>query len=346
MKKNYQYTFAIIGSGKIAKAFALILAVIFKDNLTQILFIGPRDTSNLSWFKEIGFSVSHDYQKLREARCIILAVTPKGTGTVLYRLKHVHLQPGYGPIEQYIVSFISGVSALLISQHTNLGYGRIITATTNTAIASGNGCICASGVVGNGVLETMVQEFGVFGTVQLMNEKHVLREITFTGSRAAFHAQGLRILHTTYFPNIPFSDWLQNLLVGSLDQEYFKPVLKYLRMETGVLKKFGYSSEYAGKQTQQRFFSTLRDMMVDGVSTYEDVDTYIAKVATKGGCTEKGITSISDSMSLMSHRSYSSAILTVHSFAKNNFTKQAENSLLLEKEVDPYGSLGAHKNNF
>lgn len=336
VNNNQQYLFAIVGSGKLAKAFAVFFTFFFKlEDRKQILFIGPQKSSGLKHFGDLGFSTSHDYQLLATVQSIIIAVAPVGIGTVLFNLKYIQFQPEF---DQYIVCIVSGVRKASFRDYAGFDLKKLVIATTDTNISSGNGMIIMNGDSMSPYYLRAQTEFKMFGIVKATTPTKVRKSITLVGSWAAFNAKALWVSYCASGVTGSFTDWLFRLYEnyseittsGKPVQEY-TVLNSYLAAFVRVLKRFGYrnseTTSAAFNHAKDILFGTLVTFLSEGVTDAEGVTEYIAKVASKDGCTERGIGKVNTPADFASPALLTTTALTINQVVKDVFPVRIGDSI-------------------
>ncbi len=340
---NQPYFFAVIGTGKLAKAFAIFFVFLLsKKQRKNVLFIGPQKTSNLDYFKKLGFSVSNDYQLVANVRSVVIAVAPGGIGDVLFALKYAQLQPDF---DQYFVVIVSGVRKAPFTEEAGINRHKLIIATTDTNISSGNGLMVMNGEGTSPYFQRAQEEMKMFGTVQATSPTKVRKSITFVGSWAAFNAKDLWVSYITSGVTCSFTDWLFELYerydeiinAKKIIPEY-AGVQQYIRAMVPVLKRFGYRNHdrtrTAFNHITKILFNTVLTFLAEGVTDEEGVRLYIERVASKDGCTERGIGKINTPADFASPTLLTTTGLTINQVVKDVFPVRVSESIEEARKKD------------
>lgn len=285
-----RYKVAIIGNGKLAKAIAMAF-LNAKFTPGQIIVIGSRETSDISWCKDLQIHASTNMSEVITATHIILAVTPQASGYVLDRLSNVSLEPLWG---YEIISFVSGLYPRQISNFINSDVRhRVICATGNTNIAYGHGILCANR---QSEILPYIADVRVF-----RNISDVLKMIVAVGSFNAIHSTAIQIAHRQSMYSVEkwirclrfsMQNFKQQRQINSEDPQ--RLIKEYIYNVRNVfVEKLECNEVAAFDLALGTFHSTLNtidEMVKRGIE--DPMETHKKTVVTKGGCTERGVDKI------------------------------------------------------
>ncbi len=342
---EWKYDYGFISSGKYLDAFLEpLLSLLPEDQRRRILIVGPRPTSKLERFKQLGVTVSKVgsswYDELKDAKCIIPLVTPGGVGNVLAALRRVQFD--LSKTDQHLISFSSGASVATIRQYCQLPYNRIAIATGNSNIRLGLGCI--SYFANNQDLAELVEEsLRVFGALTRENtEKDILLAITTWGTDNALNALALWLawLEASNTDGLDFISWLKQLQDGFNEATYTVPLVtsdhshnegyekisEYLNAKVDAFTGLGYLLPNAMDRVYVSFKSTLDTLIALEVNSEEGVKKHIKGVATEGGNTEKGLAKVTSIEDLSMPERCGDIVNTVYTFSQS-FEKSALESI-------------------
>ena len=332
-----KYSYAFIGTGKLAKSYLAYFKKKyskdeFRQFLKEILVLGPRETSKLAEFEKDGFSTSHDYNQLKNAACVIVAVTPGALGAVLVALQKVLLSENP---DQHFIFIVSGVSIdLVLETCPNLSQDRVVIATGNSNVRYGVGCMSYAAKK-PGVINALVEKsLSIFGFVEEETENDILAAITTWGADNALNAQALRLFHLdglNHESNL--QHWLadvNNYFAGRnefLDTDVANKLEVHLSLKAKLFqKRFGGSFEKKLQRVRASFISTVKALVSMGVDRYTDLDEHNNRVATPDGSTEKGLRKLVRVDQLLSEEGFEPIISGIADFA-DTFEATAKKSV-------------------
>lgn len=282
-----QKKIAIIGSGKLATA--LVSGFITSGyHPAYICVIVRTDTkSDLSFFERSGVLVTNDIGFANTAEHILLAVTPQGSGDVLDRLSTVDFSIMK---ECEIISFISGLQADSIRKVLpNLRSIRVMQATCNTNIKSGNGIIYIDG--SSEILSRLGKVFPA--------RAHWVRKAVLTvGSANALHFQMFILGYEVSEQKPSVFNWLTGLLQEVEQYPFYgrensshSEIFHYMRaLASGYEELLKYPRTKAQSIVLLTIKSAISAIIAEGsLITIDSILKLQSTVVTKGGSTEKGV---------------------------------------------------------
>lgn len=274
------------GNGKVAQA--LVRGLDGNKNYS-LTVIGSRESSDLSWFKKRGVTVSKNAHDVSTADCLILAVTPTAVGAMFERLQEVQMLP------LVIISLVSGLSRSRIFSHLEVPDARIMNGTTNTAIAKKRGLTVLS-IEGGRTAQTFAAElFSSLGVVEHEPTEEIIKSVVTVGSDNGFNSKTLMEIYQKEYSGEPLYHWLENCKFFLDGNAYSLASCVTLKehIETKIrilMHVFSYSRLKAEHRVRTSFLSTLRYLLEIGHDVcVQDMQELIGTVVTKNGCTEKGI---------------------------------------------------------
>lgn len=310
--KNQEKKIAFVGNGKLTKAF---VKGFLKGGVqpNEILIVG-RESSDLSEFEKLDVKTTKDIMSVTDYHLIMLMVTPKGIVEQLERMRAVfngiHPQKNadsYFGVYPLVLSMSSGTDIQKFSKILNLHPGCILKGTTNTNVEYGKGVIRIAGIH-NGVntgkfdpLFKVMRNFnGWLGKTYIVSSKEVDRSITTVGSMNAVDARALEIMMKSEIgANITATK--ERLLVefdiikvallntSNYDDLNYSVFKHYICNKIEVLEMLGYKKDKAKILANVTMQSTLESLQYIDNFSENSFNEFIQKVATKGGCTERGI---------------------------------------------------------
>lgn len=280
----------IIGSGKLTNA--LVSGFINSGMNPRLITVIGRNPENLKNFLKHGVNTSCDFEEVRLAEFVILAVTPNGAGPVLLKLKSLRFGTSHQP--RSLISFVSGLLPYKIIEVLGISSDLITVATTNTNISKNEGILCllkTTNVYAQELLEPL-------GKIIVENsDADLILSIMSVGSMNAFDARALELLYEN--SNSPYSlyNWLSGLML--MFEGYETNYDSYLNVEKYISAKAKalawYSEVDAMLRSRMTLESTIDTLIKIGSQiTIEDIRSITKSVVTKGGCTEKGIGQINN----------------------------------------------------
>jgi pyrroline-5-carboxylate reductase len=275
--------YAIFGAGNLAISF---VKGMLKKGISpkQILMIISKDSKrDLKFFTERGITVSCSVKDIPEGATLLFLVKPTGSGYILDQLSKISISVG-----QEIISMVSGLGSEQIRKVVLPGC-RIIIGTTNTNIAYCKGVIAAT------AKSELFENLGVFIEIE---EEALLNYIIGIGTNNALFAQAILLCYKENSAHVSMKYWIQELksvLVdakykGNIPAQYTIP-LKYLRIVTEIFcnEPFFYRFNDARILIYTSIISTCDALIEMEVLNESAIKDFIRMVATKNGCTEKGI---------------------------------------------------------
>jgi pyrroline-5-carboxylate reductase len=310
--KNQNKKIAFVGNGKLTKAFVkgFLHGGVSSD---EILVVG-RENSDLSEFQNLGVKTSRNIASITDYHLIMLTVTPKGIVEQLERMKTVFngIHPQKNPDSYFgvyplVLSMSSGTNIQKFSKILDLHPGCILKGTTNTNVEYGKGIIRIAGIhngVNMGKFDSLFKVSRIFNdwlsVTYLVSSKEVDRSITTVGSMNAVDARALEIMirneidanATVTKERLLVEFDIMKIALLNTDQydELNYSVFKhYIRNKREVLEMLGYTKDKAKILADVTMRSTLESLMEVENFSENSFGEFIQKVATKGGCTERGI---------------------------------------------------------
>lgn len=331
MKKVIKFEIAFIGNGKLTKSSVkgLLLTGV---NPKQILVIG-RETSDLSLFEFLGIATSRNIMDAKNVPTIMLMVTPAGTGYWLNEIQKIKIKTPYVKklknssfvtvVPQKIFCFVSGSNIADISSFLGIQPICIIKATTNTNVAYGQGIICLSPYPCLSKREQMI--FKKLGTVIVESSKRVHQSITTVGAINAIHAKFIILLFQNQ-KRLNLKDYLTNIILKKTAGKITKGSLRiYLQNMKFIFNRWlGYNKEMSGQRVEKTFYNTVETLLQIEDIAVKKIDEHIATVATRGGCTQKGLDKMNTNK--ISFSKLKDIILSIYNRAKQ-FKQEAKDSL-------------------
>ena len=328
-------TIALIGTGKFAKA--LILGFLATGTpIESLIVIGRAESkdSDLDFFKNLNVQTSREIQDAHGVETIIIAVKPEGVGPQLTRLKKIKLQqPHKNEKEQYVVPqkiicLASGTNIDMCSKYLDIHPAIFVKGTGTVNVEYGTGIICLAGIhnginsFGPDVIKHAIEIFSPFSKVIRESSHDVLKAIVTVGTWTAFDTRMLALVgeKETKEKNISFNEWLLSA------NENHPLIAKYLQNKADVfVHEMGYSKTTAQKRSLETLQSTISTLLlipeIDGVKLQKHID----KVATKGGCTEKGLNMLTNIEVMLSFTELCKATKPVYR-RTTRFVRDAEKS--------------------
>ncbi len=341
---------AIIGNGKLTKS--LVAGFINSGmNLHEILVLG-REQSDLTFFEQKGIPVSRNILDAKKVPTIILSVTPAGIGTQLRRLKKLKIQkpkrsnesPYRFFVEQKIISISSGTNIEVFAKILDVHPGSIVKATMNTNVEFLKGIIRLSGIHDGmrGPKDYVINEteklFSELGKVEIVSSQELTRSIATVGAMNALDVKALSIIIKNKYSKLVYesNEGLrtilqtfrmhlgQKLMDGNL--LHYAMLHKYIHNKALVLEKTGYTKENALKLSFQTIGSTLDSLLAKDDLCLQSFEKMIHGVATKGGCTEKGINLMQTINDLFDEKKFWNVLRPIYRKTKK-FKKEAQKSI-------------------
>lgn len=300
---------AIIGTGKLSFAITLgFLRAISLGMLDAKLIIIGRSKENLEKFNSLSSEkiiTTTKYENIWGAQYCIICILPTGVQELYPKLQKV-FEKFRAP--KTVISLTSGLNTMQAKNLLNVFHSHMVCGTTTTNVAYGLGYSVFTGIDGNNSsLPKAVELFNCLGKTSITKGyKNVLKSIPLVGSGNAFdttflsilskyeRGKGSRASHENRLKNLRtfFSyvlhggnlEYLQNsrtrLRKGALG--YIEAKLEYMTLE------LGYEQNFALKLILENLILTI-GALLENPLTEGNIQAHIARVATPGGCTEKGI---------------------------------------------------------
>ncbi len=264
-------TIAIIGNGKLT--LATVKGFLASGMESEKIIVIGRENSNLSVFEKLGVLVSKDIMQVKEAKHAILMVTPSGIGPQLKRLKETKIEN--------LTSFASGSNISDLSRFLGISPKNIRIGTMNVNVEYGKGLVYMTR--GN---EKIKELMGRLGKVTTVSPTEVPKLIVSVGSGCGVDAQALLLMYEASKSIWSFRKWLEKV------EKSGHPMLNaYIENKAKVFTEvLGYDYEFSLEHSAETLLSTILALLSQkGEITFETIEEYVRKVATKRGCTEAGI---------------------------------------------------------
>ena len=313
---------AVLGTGKFAKA--LILGFLKKGTPIESLVVIGREESkdyDLAFFKKLGVKTSKEILDAQGVQTIIVAVKPEGVGPQMKRLKKLTFQDPYEfanysfVVPQKIICLASGTNIDTCIRYLGIHPATFIKGTGTINVASCAGIICLSGIhngvhrYGPDAMKQAAKVFEGMGKVIIENSRDILKAIVTVGTWTAFDTRILALIgkKETKEENISFNEWL-----SKVDEKH--PIIaKYLQNKVDVfVHEMGYSNDSAKKRSLETLQSTISTLLLIPELDETKLQAHIDKVATKGGCTEKGLNMLTSIEVMLSFKDLCNATKPVY----------------------------------
>ena len=325
MKRNI----AILGSGKFA--LALVRGFLKSGTPPQSILVIGREKSNLTNFEAIQVGTSKSVEDAVDIPHILVVVKPEGIGPQMKRIKEAGLK-------QTIICLSSGANIHDCAAFLGRPDGDIIIGTGNTNVEHCTGIICLSGTSNkNNQLINAKTLFSPTATVAFEKQEDILKSVATIGAWNAFDALALELIgkKETVQKSVTFDRWLTNIESWLASDTVFETKVvdphkellgKYLITKNDVLSRvFGYSKQQAQKRSLETFESCVSALRAIDNIDVDKIKLHIKKVATEGGCTEKGLLSLGSIDALLSFEQLSNALHLVYERTKR-FEDEAKQS--------------------
>jgi pyrroline-5-carboxylate reductase len=289
MSKTHLRKVSIVGTGKGAEALSQgLLNAGFSNHEVEVVRREElKPDSDFSFFYSKKIKVRKCIQTISRSRHIFLLVTPSGAGETIERISEVKF---CHKLQYDIISWISGLESYIIEKHLPVYQNISWTyATYNINIAYNKGIICATEHI------PIFDELGFFVKEDF---EGVQKSIITVGTMNALLAKGILIayMHDSY--GLTLRDWIAGLYEVILDpvklnqnqDEYYK-IFSYCLTLAEVLTRpiVFYQYDYASNRVKLAMKSLLTTLLSIEDLTEGTLSYIITRVATKGGCTEKGV---------------------------------------------------------
>ncbi len=324
---------AILGNGKLTLSIVLdFIASGLKDSLVVI----GRDTSNLTAFDKLGVRVSRKIEDAQEASFIFITVTPSALGEQLFRMRVLDIK-----FPTQVVSIVSGSNAYDIAQFLGIKQQCVIVGTATANIQYGYGLLYF-GRKAN-IQEDLTKLFRPSNKIVFGKFKNIIKKVTAWGAMAGIDTKALILMYESLSDDLKVQCSLRQFLL--LIKHHIKEqginaysdihpevniVVDYLQRKARILREvLGYGYSAGSHISVDSFYSTVCALLEIKDLTIDALHGHILKVATKGGCTEKGL-ALMKTIEDLSYEKLKDIISAIH-FRTSQFRKEARASIENER---------------